>query len=130
MERSFTAIIIAISIFVSGTALADQLAWLPTTGPDVEKINMALTHLKTGDIVYSYCAPCSDNSATAITVRNVSISIPQPGYKELFVNGEGIDLAYIYVKSNEGYSNLGILSGYAPEQVPTALPDNVMKSIK
>lgn len=130
MNRILTAVALFASLALPAVARADQLAWLPATGNDAGNVSKALSYMKRGDVVYSYCAPCGDRNATAVLIKTVSVSTPEPGYKEIAINGNGIDLAYIYVKSKGGYVNLGMLGGYAPEQVPEVLPEGKMMKIK
>jgi hypothetical protein len=111
---------------------ADQFAYL-----DLEQAMAALDALdRAPREVQAYCAPCGDAQATAIAVRDLGIArVWDDGrsarpyadgdgrtFWEIELNGEGIDLAYVYVRTPAGWVNLALQLDLAATGVPKALP--------
>lgn len=115
-------------------ARADQFAYL-----DIKQAVAALRVLDDGQPeIRKFCAPCNDQVATPVAVDDIGIdrvwhwdggakvyTDDNPaGYWEVVVNGDGIDLAYIYVRRQDGrWENLAMRIGLEPSDVPRNLPD-------
>lgn len=113
-------------------ARADQFAYL-----DLKQATDALVVLDHAPRdVQAYCAPCGDASAQSIAVRDLGIArVWDDGHSaspyadgdgrtfwEVEVNGAGIDLAYVYVKTSAGWENLALKLGLDASDVPRMLP--------
>ena len=113
-------------------ASADQFAYL-----DIRQAMAALDALdRTPREVRAFCAPCGDAQAAAIEVRDLGIArvwddrgSARPyadgdgrTYWEVEINGEGIDLAYVYVRTPAGWENLALTLGLDATDVPRTLP--------
>lgn len=87
-------------------AWADQCSW--NSKPVAEK---ALTYLKVGSIAQEFCRPCSDKMAKKITIATAESKQVDTNYYQVQLNGEGVDLAYIFVqqKGSKTWTNLGRL---------------------
>ena len=88
---------LVIAIFAVA-AYADQAAYI--TKAQAEK---AATFLTGKMQIRHYCAPCDDKGDRVEDIKDV-VAAPA-GYQEYWevkVNGEGIDLAYIYFQTEDG----------------------------
>jgi hypothetical protein len=122
---------IALLSATPSAALADQFAYVT-----VQQAVAALVVLDGQSLVQSYCAPCGDATATPVEVHDIGIErvwhrdggasvyfdAEGRSYWEVVVNGEGIDLAYVYVRDDAGaWENLATRLGLAPVDVPRQL---------
>jgi hypothetical protein len=113
-------------------ASADQFAYL-----DIHQAMAGMDALDHATReVQAFCAPCGDAAATAIEVRDLGIArvwddrgsarpyADDDGrtFWEIEVNGEGIDLAYVYVRTPAGWENLALKLGLDATDVPRTLP--------
>lgn len=113
-------------------ASADQFAYL-----DLKQAVSALAALDQAPReVQAFCAPCGDARATAIEVRDLGIArvwdddhSARPyadgegrTFWEVELDGEGIDLAYVYVRTPAGWENLALALGLQATGVPRMLP--------
>ncbi len=100
------------------TAHADQCQWV--TPAQAEKAQQLLA--KHTSIV-EYCEPCGEKApGMPYAVKDVSIATPSDGYKEIEINGKGVDLAYTFVKiSSTKYKNLANLAGCPAQDVSKVL---------
>ncbi len=93
---------------LGGTARADQCQWV--TDAQAQKAQAILTRAPK---YIEFCEPCGD-AAPGIPQRaqSVNIATPEADYRELSVNGNPIDLAYVFVKTSDTqYQNLALLAG-------------------
>jgi hypothetical protein len=88
------------AVLASVPAHADQCALV---SPPVAA--RAAARIKVGDLVVEFCEPCGDKApglaykVTAIDARDGRV----------FVNGKGVDVAYLYVKTASGdFQNVGV----------------------
>lgn len=116
---------------VPPAARADQFAYL-----DIRQAVAALEALDGQPVLQSFCAPCGDATASQVAVRDIGIErvwhwdggakvyVDADGssYWEVVVNGEGVDLAYVYVRGDSGWENLAMRIGLQPIEVPRLLP--------
>lgn len=83
---------------IAVAAYADQAAFI--TQAQAEKAAAFLTGKMQ---IRHYCAPCDDKDDRVEDIKNV---VAEPAgyqdYWEVKVNGEGIDLAYVYFQTNDG----------------------------
>ena len=95
----FKAVIITIALTLFAVAAyADQAAYI--TQAQAEK---AAAFLKDKKQIRHYCAPCDekgDRIEDISTVEAVPAGYQQ--YWEVKVNGEGVDLAYVYFQDKDG----------------------------
>lgn len=88
---------IALAVLVIA-AYADQAAYI--TKAQAEK---AAAFLKDKKQIRHYCAPCDDKGDRVEDVASVEAA--PAGYEQFWevrVNGEGVDLAYVYFETKEG----------------------------
>lgn len=116
---SRTASILLISSVMSSVALADQCALISQ-----EHASNALNFMKPSSQFVSFCEPCGDKDFDKQTVQtadeiNVSKSM-QDGEElwEIKVNNKEIDLAYTFMRTDEGsFLNLSKLANCPSEGV-------------
>lgn len=103
---------------LGGTARADQCEWV---APAVAQKARALLekHPKT----IAFCEPCGDKAPGEPAVAQaVDVRVPEQGLEEVYINGSGVDLAYTYVKADDGhYRNLALLAGCPASDVSPTL---------
>lgn len=116
--HSNSAFLAAALLFTAGSlAAADQLAWISRA--DADRASEMITP---GMTIRHFCAPCGDEDWRPETVETVEVvSTGSSDYYEVKVNGEGIDLAYVYVPVEGEYANLGITLGLEASDVPERL---------
>ncbi|MBE7517292.1 MAG: hypothetical protein HS105_11915 [Chloracidobacterium sp.] len=70
-----------------------------------------------------YCAPCEDKGDRVEEITTVeAVDAGYQGYWEVKVNGEGIDLAYVYYLDKDGrWKNLAKKLGIKVKDVPKHL---------
>lgn len=118
LNRVFAIILLSIILTVS--AFADQAAYV--TQKQAEKV---AAFLKDKKEIRHYCAPCDDNGdkTEAIATVDAVVADASKGYWEVKVNGEGVDLAYVYFKTKSGkWKNLAKEIGVKVSDVPKYLP--------
>jgi hypothetical protein len=123
------ATLLALAPAIAG---ADQFAYL-----DIRQAVAALDALDHAPReVRAFCAPCGDAQAAAIEVHDLGIArvwddrgSARPyadgagnTYWEIEIDGEGIDLAYVYVQTPAGWENLALKLGLDATEVPRMLP--------
>lgn len=85
-------------LILAAVAYADQAAYISRA--EAEK---AAAFLKDKKEIRHYCAPCDDKGDRVEEITNVEAA--PAGYQqywEVKVNGEGIDLAYVYFQTKKG----------------------------
>lgn len=103
--------------------------WTPFAGADQFQIisentaRAAASLLPVGTTIRHFCAPCGDvryreEQLDAVQLRNVG-----DGF-EVVGNATPLDLAYVYVTSEDSWQNLALMVGETPDDVPPFL-DNV-----
>ena len=105
--KAWLLIPISLSL-VAGTARADQCAWI-----DDAAAHKARTILTSSPAFVELCEPCGDKAPGAPQrAKTVDVKDADGDYKEVYVNGKGIDLAYVFVKTDDThYGNLAALAG-------------------
>lgn len=131
MLRSKTLACTALLCLAPATALADQYAYVT-----VQQAVAALEVLgKDQPTIQAYCAPCGDPRAQAVHVRDIGIErvwdresdakvyVDSDGhsYWKVVVNGDYVDLAYVYVRNGRAWENLAMRIGLQPSDVPRLL---------
>ncbi len=108
----------------TGTAYADQCALIP-----LEQAAKALNHLKPGSQYIPFCELCGDkdfHKHPAVTVKELSVvseTLNNDTLWEIKVNGTGIDLAYTYLRVQDGsYLNLSKLADCPSDGVTVGFP--------
>jgi hypothetical protein len=119
MKLKLTLFAIILTLFAI-TALADQAAYITK-----EQAQKAAAFLKNKKQIRHYCAPCDDKGDKVediSTVEAVAVESSKP-YWEVKVNGEGIDLAYVYFQDKKGkWKNLAKEMKVKVDDVPKTLP--------
>ena len=115
----FKAVIISIALaFFTVAAYADQAAYI--TQAQAEK---AAAFLKDKKQIRHYCAPCDDKGDRVEDIRTVEAA--PAGYQQFWevkVNGDSIDLAYVYFQNKDGkWENLAKELNVKVKDVPKYL---------
>lgn len=98
-------LVMSLLLGLTGAASADQAEWVSREVGD-----KAAAFLKDGEEVRAYCEPCKDAGYRKIVVKTREVKpAPQEGYHTLTLNGEGHDLAYLYVKRKDMWTNMAML---------------------
>jgi hypothetical protein len=99
--------IVAVTTF-SNTAHADQCAWI-----DADVASRAQAILAKSPKVIAFCEPCGDKvPGVPVAAKHVDVREPSAGFREVVVDGNGIDLAYTFVQTSASeYANLASLAG-------------------
>jgi hypothetical protein len=117
MPRS--AILLSVVCTLFGTdAYGDQCAWNSEA-----TAQRAVGALAVAGSIIKFCEPCGDK-APQPTVKIQSVAVTQSKAKawEVTINGESVDLAYIFVPTVEGpVKNLGLLVGCPAKDVSREL---------
>lgn len=116
--------LVALLLLVTANlTFADQAAWISKT--QAEK---AAAFLKDKRQIRHYCSPCQDKGDRIEDVSTVvAEAVPDTteGWWQVKVNGEGVDLAYVYFKTKGGkWKNLAMELDIKVERVPKHLPVN------
>lgn len=110
MKKIFVSrILFYITIFLLITELpasADQAAWV--LKPDADK---AVQMIDPGIEIRKFCQPCGDTSWTSVIVNQVELKNTSEKYFQIFINGQGVDLAYCYINKDGKWKNIAILLG-------------------
>ncbi|MDR3056051.1 MAG: hypothetical protein LBU53_11750 [Zoogloeaceae bacterium] len=97
-------LVLTCAVVFCSAAMADQAAWI-----EKKDAEAARRILQTQRVIKHFCEPCRD---TKVITENVSsVDVRDTGYdafQEVFVNGKGIDLAYIYVWDGKAWVNLAM----------------------
>ncbi len=97
MLKKITAVLV-LSLMLSLSALADQAAYV--TRAQAEK---AAAFLKEQKQIRHFCAPCDDRGDKTEDITSVEAGLAgYENYWEVKVNGEGVDLAYVYFQTKDG----------------------------
>lgn len=109
---------IGIVLAMAGTAYADQCEWV-----DAKVAAKADKLLANHPKVIAFCEPCGETAPGAPEVASrIEVGVPDPGYKDVRINGSPVDLAYTYVQTSPGlYRNLALLSGCEASGVSPSL---------
>ncbi|MDM8524507.1 DUF1311 domain-containing protein [Desulfococcaceae bacterium HSG8] len=99
-------------------ASADQAAWIEK--PDAYK---AGEMINPGIVIREFCAPCGDETWKDIKVKQVEVRNTDARFYQIFINGEGIDLAYTYIQKADRWINLAMLLGLNVSGVPEFLSE-------
>lgn len=117
MNKVISAVIL--TVFLAIAVLADQAAYI--TKAQAEK---AAAFLKDKKQIRHYCAPCDDKGDRVEDIKSVEAA--EAGYQnywEVKINGEGIDLAYVYFQTKDGkWKNLAKELDVKVKDVPKRLP--------
>jgi hypothetical protein len=96
LSHSLTHLTVALVtlVLMPATAYADQCALVSR-----QQAVAALNNLRIGQTIYKLCEPCGEKAARPIVIRSLSVnSEPSSDFWSVKVNGEEIDLAYIYIE--------------------------------
>jgi len=100
---------------------ADQAAYI-----DKKSADKANNLLSNHNVVREFCAPCGDNRSKLVDVK--TLETKHTNYKnfyQVFLNDDGVDLAYLYFKSPEGWKNVAIAIDFPVQSVPEFLDLNL-----
>lgn len=118
-----------ISLLLAPAALADQCSYI-TKAQAVAAFNQ----LSIGKTIYEFCELCGDKKPKPILINSLAISNTKtPGYWQVMVNGNGIDLAYTYIdygnnKPDGRRVNLALVANCLATDFTPLLPSSPLKS--
>ncbi len=116
MKKLLAMFLLLISVVA---AFADQAAYVTK-----EQAERAVTLLKTQKQIKHFCNPCDDKSVRVEDIQTVEAA--PTGYQntwEVKVNGEGIDLAYVYfLVKKDKWKNVAKELHIEVNDVPKVLP--------
>ena len=109
---------ITIVLAMAGTAYADQCEW-----NDAKIAAKAKKLVEAHPKVIAFCEPCGEKApGIPEAVTSVEIGTPNPGYKDVRINGKPVDLAYTFIQTSPGtYRNLAMMAGCAASDVSPSL---------
>jgi len=100
------------------SAFSDQAAWIKKS--DAYK---AGDMINSGTVLREYCAPCGDTTWTDLSVKQTEVKNADAEFYQVFINGKGIDLAYVYIEQEGKWVNLAMLLGLDVSDVPKFLAE-------
>ena len=106
-------------------AIADQCSYLTK-----ERALTAMARLNIGDTIYQLCEPCGEKTTQPTSIQNLSLEkVDFEDYWQVKINGEGIDLAYVFVDSGieNNFVNLAAIADCPAQQVSPLLPANSIR---
>lgn len=112
-----TAALVAVLLF-SLSAAADQAAYLTK-----EQADQAVAGLQDQRTIRHFCAPCGDKEYRTQAIYYNAEAVPVEGSSnvEVRTEGEGIDLAYVYVDVDGVWTNLAMRLKIPVQDVPETL---------
>ena len=105
LRKLLSGLAVAAAAFAATPAHADICAWV---GQSVAQ--KAATLIKPGDTVQMFCPGCGDTTSKPMQVAKVASGQVkgQAKYYQVTINGEPIDLAYVYIRAPNGaWTNVG-----------------------
>ncbi len=104
---------------------ADQAAYI-----DEKSAGEAVKLLSNHSAVREFCAPCGDKRSKLVDVRTLEVKHSgYQSYNEVLLNDDGVDLAYLYFKSPEGWKNVAIALNLPVQEVPEFLDLNLERKL-
>lgn len=92
------AFLFTVATLFSVKAMADQCAYISQA-----EAERAALLLQKGSVIAEYCEPCGDTQAVVKSVKTLSVARVADGqYREVSINGKGLDLAYLYLQIAPG----------------------------
>jgi hypothetical protein len=107
------------------TARADQAEWV--SKPIAEAAEKAL---EMGVEIRHFCPLCGDEAyRREVVADKFTQEVDAPDRFSLFVNGNPVDLAYVYFEKDGKWSNLGMAVGATVDSVPEVLPAELQQTL-
>jgi hypothetical protein len=108
----------SVALLSARPARADQCQWLD----DPSIARRAIRELGSHSEFVEFCEPCGDTAPGEPRRANQVVMRTLDGHREVAIDGETVDLAYVYVKmSGHLYRNLAMLAGCAATGVSPRL---------
>jgi len=119
MFKIFPTLFVILLLTIS--AFADQAAYI--TKAEADKA-VRLLKDKTG--IKHFCNPCDDKEIRLETIKTIeAVPTGYEGTWEVKINGEGIDLAYVYFETKKGkWKNVAKQLDVKVQGVPKFLPED------
>lgn len=113
INKRYLVALLSTSLFAL-PAMADQAAYISEV-----VAARAVTLLKKTPTLKSFCAPCGDARAQSMEVKSISkADVNYKGFWEVQINGEGVDLAYLYFPEKDKWRNVAIALDIPVQGVP------------
>ncbi|MEL6930839.1 MAG: hypothetical protein AAFO95_19730 [Cyanobacteria bacterium J06600_6] len=103
-------------------AWADQCSYVSK-----EQAINAIARLNLNDKIYFLCELCGEDVPESAQIKSLSMkTVDYEDYWQVEINGEGIDLAYVFADSGieSNFANLAMLADCPAEGVSSTLPSN------
>lgn len=121
-RRFWIALVLA---FAALTAHADQAEWV--SKPIAEAAERALD---LGVEIRHFCPLCGDKAyRREVVVDKFTSEVDAPDKFSLYVNGNPVDLAYVYFEKDGKWSNLAMAVGATVDSVPDVLPAELQETM-
>lgn len=101
----------------AAAAFADQAAWVSES--DAVRASQLISP---GTIVRQFCAPCGDDRWTEVPVAGIEVRQVSETHYQVFINGRGTDLAYLYFLREGKWQNMALFLNLPVSDVPVYLP--------
>ena len=108
---------------LSVPVLADQCSYISK-----EQGIAAISRLNIGQTISQLCEPCGEAIPQITTITNLSLEkVDYEDFWQVVVNGEGIDLAYVFVDSgiDKNFANLAAIANCPATEVSPVLPTDL-----
>lgn len=120
MKKNLFLLTVSSLLFFSFPALADQCAYITK-----KQALMAISRLNLEDTIYLYCEPCGEKYPQPLVIKSLSMeTVNYQDYWQITVNGQGIDLAYVFITSEveQNWVNLAVVSACPASGISPVLP--------
>lgn len=110
---------IGYSLVLCLPAFADQCSYIKK-----EQAISAISRLDINQTIYKLCEPCGEKDPQSVKVQHLSMEkVDYQDYWQVKVNGDGIDLAYVFVDSGveDNFMNLAAIANCPAQSVSPVL---------
>lgn len=102
-RKTFVVAVLVLILLLTSVAFADQAMWITKA-----QAEQAVAVLRGQPNIKHFCAPAGDTEARTEAVNKVTMEQQDQDYWTVRVNGEEIDLAYVYVLEGGKWTNLAM----------------------
>ncbi|WP_019504627.1 hypothetical protein [Pleurocapsa sp. PCC 7319] len=114
------------SLMLCLPALADQCSYIKK-----EQAIATISRLDINQTIYKLCEPCGEKDPQSVKIQHLSMEkVDYQDYWQVGVNGEGIDLAYVFVDSGveDNLVNLAAIANCPAQSVSPVLSKELIPS--
>ncbi len=96
---------------------------------NADELKKALSVLRQARVVRHFCAPCADTTWREERVGRVEpTQLESAGEWSIALNGNSVDIAYLYVPSQRAWRNVAEAAGITYPDIPAQLDSSVLHS--